>query len=169
VEAGQLGVDIARQKYKPGWMLDVTYGNRAGDNPNGDSRDDFLSAMVIMDIPLFTGKRQDRMLATRQQEVEAARLQRDDRYLRLKRLLDADYAEWLRLDERLQLYQSTIFPEAIQNAETSLTAYQSGVTDFTGVMRARITELDVKLQKLRIRVDKAKAEARLLYLANESR
>jgi len=168
VEAGQLGVNIARQNYKPGWMLDVTYGNRA-DTKNGSSRDDFLSAMVIMDIPLFTGKRQDKVLATRQQEVEAARLQRDDSYLRLKRQLDADYAEWLRLDERLQLYQSTIFPEAIQNAETSLTAYQSGVTDFTGVMRARITELDVKLQQLRIRVDKAKAEARLLYLANESR
>ena len=169
VEAGQLGVDIARQNYKPGWMLDVTYGNRAGDNKDGSSRDDFLSAMVIMDIPLFTSKRQDKVLATRQREVEAALLQRDDRYLRLKRQLDADYAEWLRLDERLQLYRDTIFPEAIQNAETSLIAYQSGVTDFTGVMRARITELDVKLQKLRIRVDKAKAEARLLYLANESR
>ncbi|MFQ5644670.1 MAG: TolC family protein [Thiogranum sp.] len=168
VEAGQLGVDIARQNYKPGWMLDVTYGNRAGDNPDGSSRDDFLSAMVVMDIPLFAGKRQDKVLATRQQEVEAARLKRDDSYLRLKRQLDADYAEWLRLGERLALYQETIFPEAIQNAETSLTAYQSGVTDFTGVMRARITELDVKLQKLRIRVDKAKAEARLLYLANES-
>jgi len=169
VEAGQLGVDIARQKYKPGWMLDVTYGNRAGDNKDGSSRDDFLSAMVVMDIPLFTGKRQDRVLASRQKEVEAALLQRDDRYLRLKRQLDSDYAEWLRLDERLKLYRDTIFPEALQNAETSLTAYQSGVTDFTGVMRARITELDVKLQKLRIRVDKAKAEARLLYLANESR
>lgn len=169
VKAGQLGVDIARQSYKPSWMLDVTYGNRAGENPDGSSRDDFLTTMVTMDIPLFTNKRQDRVLATRQQEVEAARLKRDDSYLRLKRQLDADYAEWLRLDERLKLYQETIFPEAIQNAETSLTAYQSGVTDFTGVMRARITELDVKLQKLRIRVDKAKAEARLLYLANTSR
>ncbi|HHH43491.1 MAG TPA: TolC family protein [Gammaproteobacteria bacterium] len=169
VEAGQVGVNIARQNYKPGWMLDVTYGNRAGDNPDGSSRDDFLSAMVIMDIPLFTGKRQDRQLATRQQEVEAARLKRDDDYLRLKRQLDADYAEWLRLDERLKLYRDTIFPEAIQNAEASLTAYQSGVTDFTGVMRARITELDVKLQKLRLRVDKAKAEARLLYLASNDR
>ena len=168
VEAGQLGVDIARQGYKPAWMLDVTYGNRAGKNNDGSSRDDFLSAMVIMDIPLFTGKRQDKQLATRQQEVEAARLKRDDSYLRLKQQLDANYAEWLRLDERLRLYRETIFPEAIQNAETSLTAYQSGVTDFTGVMRARITELDVKLQKLRIRVDKAKAEARLLYLANQS-
>ena len=169
VEAGQLGVDIARQSYKPGWMLDVTYGNRAGKSNDGKSRDDFLSAMVIMDIPLFAGKRQDKRLATRQQEVKAARLKRDDSYLRLKRQLDADYAEWLRLEERLKLYQDTIFPEAIQNAQASLTAYQSGVTDFTGVMRARITELDVKLQKLRLRIDKAKAEARLLYLANESR
>ncbi len=169
VEAGHVGVDIARQSYKPGWMLDVTYGNRAGRNNDGSSRDDFLSAMVIMDIPLFADKRQDRVLATRQQEVEAARLQRDDRYLRLKQKLDADYAEWLRLGERLELYQSTIFPEAVQNAEASLTAYQSGVTDFTGVMRARITELDVRLQNLRIRVDQAKAEARLFYIATKSR
>ena len=32
-------------------------------------------------------------------------------------------------------------------------------------MRARITELDVRLQDVRIRVDHAKAQARLLYLA----
>ncbi|MCO6414499.1 MAG: TolC family protein [Thiogranum sp.] len=168
VEAGLRSVDIARQRYKPGWMLDVTYGNRSGNNADGSNRDDFLSAMVVLDLPLFTGKRQDRLLATRQQEVEAARLKREDSYLRLKRTLDADYAEWLRLNERMQLYSETILPQALQNADASLKAYQTGVTDFTGVMRARITELDVKLQQLRVSVDQAITGARLLFLAPQT-
>jgi outer membrane protein TolC len=165
IEAEQRSVDIARQRYKPGWMLDVTYGDRTGENPDGSERDDFLSAMVTLDLPLFTGKRQDRLLATRQQEVEAVRLKRDDQYRRLLRQLDTDYAEWQRLGERLQLYRDTIVPQAAQNARAAVDAYQSGLTDFSGVMRSRITELDVRLQDLRIRVDRIRATARLLYLA----
>jgi hypothetical protein len=41
------------------------------------------------------------------------------------------------------------------------------VTEFTTLMRARITDLDVRLDDLRIRVDRAKAQASLLYLAGE--
>jgi outer membrane protein TolC len=53
------------------------------------------------------------------------------------------------------------------NAQASLNAYQSGVTEFSTLMRARITELDVRLDDLRVRVDRAKAQASLLYLAGE--
>ena len=166
VQAEQLAVDIARQRYKPGWMLDVTYGNRGGENADGSNRDDLLSAMVTMDLPLFTGKRQDRVLATRQHEVEAVQLKREDQYLELQRMLDADYAEWLRLGERADLYRQQIEPQALENARASVAAYKSGVAEFTGVMRARITELDVKLQSLRVRIDRSKAQARLLYLAS---
>ncbi|MCO6413260.1 MAG: TolC family protein [Thiogranum sp.] len=165
VKAEQIGVDIARQRYKPGWMLDVTYGNRGGENADGSDRDDFLSAMVTMDLPLFTDKRQDRVLATRQHEVEAVRLNREDQYLQLLRRLDSDYAEWFRLGERKDLYRQQIEPQALDNARASVAAYKSGVTEFTGVMRARITELDVRLQSLRVIVDRSKAQARLLYLA----
>ncbi|WJW74280.1 TolC family protein [Thiohalobacter sp. IOR34] len=167
VEAGQLAADLARERYKPGWMLDLTYGDRTGSNPSGGRRSDFLSAMVLVDLPLFTANRQDRLLATRQQELEAARLRRDDIYLQLRRRLDADHAEWLRLDERLKLYRSQILPEAEQNAAASLSAYQAGVTDFSGLMRARLTELDSRLTLLRLRVDRSKVQARLLYLAGE--
>ena len=35
-------------------------------------------------------------------------------------------------------------------------------------MRARITELDVSLEELRIRVNRAKTQARLLFLQEET-
>jgi hypothetical protein len=34
-------------------------------------------------------------------------------------------------------------------------------------MRARITELDVRLDDLRVRIDRARATARLLYITGE--
>ena len=61
--------------------------------------------------------------------------------------------------------------ESADNAEAALNAYQSGINEFTTLMRARITELDVRLQDLRVRVDRARAHARLLFLVpghNES-
>jgi outer membrane protein TolC len=80
-------------------------------------------------------------------------------------MLDTEYANWQRLGERAALYKSRLLREADANAEAALNAYQSGVTEFTTLMRARITDLDVHLDALRIRVDRAKARARLLYLA----
>ena len=77
-------------------------------------------------------------------------------------------ANWLRLGERADLYSNQLLGEASSNAQASLNAYQSGVTEFTSLMRARITDLDVRLEELRVRVDRAKAQASLLYLAGET-
>ncbi len=165
IDAGRDGVELARAAYNPSWMLDITYGERGGDNPDGSERSDFLSAMVVVDIPLFKDKRQDRVLAARSRTLEAARFERTDKLLTLKSILDADYASYQRLQERIDLYQEAVVPQSEQNAEASLAAYQSGVSDFSGLMRAHLTALESELNLLRVRVDLALAQARLLYLA----
>ena len=62
------------------------------------------------------------------------------------------------------LFSDQLIKEARANAEAALSAYQSGTTEFTALMRAQITELDIRLQAHRVRVDRAKAHVRLLYL-----
>lgn len=167
VLAGRLGVDLARQDYKPGWMVDVTYGFRDGQNPNGTERADFLSAMVSVDIPLFTGKRQDRRLAASRHELGAARNRREERLLQLTRMLDESWVTSTRLAERLDRFDTYLLPKAHENAQAALHDYQSEVGDFTTLMRARIHELDTRLKALRLRVDLAKTQADLLYLQGE--
>jgi len=167
VESANQGVEIAREQYKPGWQVGVEYRKRFGDDPDGSDRSDMMAAMVTVDLPLFPEKRQDRRLAASQREVEAARFTRSDQLRELKEMLDADYARWIRLGERQSLYQSQLLRDATANAQASLKSYQSGITEFTTLMRARITELDVRLDDLRVRVDRAKAQARLLYLLGE--
>ncbi|WP_158675345.1 TolC family protein [Thiohalobacter thiocyanaticus] len=167
IAAGRLGVAVARERYKPGWSLDVTYGERNGREADGSGRSDLLSAMVVVDLPLFTDKRQDRMLAARQYELNAVEYEREELRRELHEQLEAARAEWERLQARLARYRERLLPEASQHAEASLKAYQSGVSDFTALMRARLIELDARLTALRLRTDLAQTAARLRYLVGE--
>ncbi len=63
VAAAETGVELAEQRYKPEFGIDLTYGGRGGNNPDGSSRSDLFSIMVMMDLPLFHKNRQDRYKA----------------------------------------------------------------------------------------------------------
>ncbi len=169
VDAQRQGVALAREAYKPAFSVGVAYGARSGRNPGGDDRADFASATLSFSLPLFRDKRQDQRLAAAQRRAAAALRNRDERLLQLRRQLAADHAEWQRLGERLALYGEQLLPQARRNAEASLSAYQNDRTDFTTLMRARIAELDTRLRYQRLRADRAKSQARLLYLLGEKR
>jgi len=168
LEAENQSIHIAREQYKPGWSAGLEYRKRFGDDPDGDDRSDMMAAMLTVDIPLFTKNRQDKRLSASIQQASSVQLGRDDKLRELQQQLDTDYANWQRLEERAALYKSQLLQASTANAQASLNAYQSGVTEFTTLMRARITDLDVRLSDLRIRVDRAKAQASLLYLAGEN-
>ncbi len=168
VDANEKNINIAQEQYKPGWMIDLTYGARSGNNLDGSSRDDFASAMILMDVPLFTDKRQDRKLAASRLQHMAAKYARSDLLLDLKRQVEREYALWARLGERHELYQQRATLDASQNFESTLKAYQNDLTDFTTLMRARLTELDTHLAMLKVQVNQAKAHAKLLYFVGEA-
>jgi outer membrane protein TolC len=167
VEASRTMIEVTRQDYKPGIGAFVEYRKRFGENPDGSDRSDMMAAMVTVDIPLFTENRQDKNVAAREESTNAARYSRDDKLRILKRTLDKDRVVYRRLGERELIYKNKLVNSATSNAEASLNAYQSGVTEFTTLMRARIMELDVRLDNLRIQVDRLRAQARLLYITGE--
>ncbi len=170
------GVAIARAKYKPKWMVDLSYGLRFGENMNlndqGDvvasKRSDFLSAMVSVELPFFTKNRQDQRLNARGHEVNAAADSVDVRRRVLQKLLTTAYANWMRLGERLEFYKTKILPQGAQFSESSRKAYQSRISDFSDLTKARLRELDSHLLALALRVERAKAHYDLQYIAGEA-
>ena len=167
VEASKKKTDMARQDYKPGWSATLDYGFRSGDNPDGSSRPDFATALVSLDIPLFTSNRQDKNVAANEQKTAAVKYVKDDELRKLKRMYDKDRHIWERLGDREELYKNNLLASAKNNSKVALNAYQSGVSEFNTLMRAQITELDVRLEDLRVRVDRAATTARLLYITGE--
>ncbi len=168
VSAGENSVALARQSYKPSWMLDITYGDRDGLNMDGSQRADFVSAMVVMDIPLFTADYQDRKVAASKHQLQSALHSLDDQERELNQQWQIGYAKWLSLGDRLVRYQRELLPMARENAKSALYSYQSRGTEFNTLMRARIMQLETELKALRLRTEHAQMQAQLLYLAGVS-
>jgi outer membrane protein TolC len=164
VTAAETGVELARQKYKPEFAVDLTYGGRGGTHPDGSARADLLSLMVMMDVPLFTKNRQDRLVSARIAESSAALYTRDDVYRRMSSEIEYHMATYRKQRERIDLFEDTLLPEAAFSSEASFGAYQSSVADLTTLLRTQITEFDLQLEHARLQAEILKTEARLRYL-----
>lgn len=167
IEASKKSAEISRQQYKPGWGLGLEYRKRFGENPDNSDRVDMMAAIVSIDVPLFAENRQDKRVAASEEKTSAARFARDDRLRKLRQVFDSNRAKLKRLNERHHKYETELIRAASSNAKAALKAYQSGVTEFTNLMRAHITELDIRLSDLRVRVDRALAKAQLIYVVGE--
>lgn len=167
VYAAETGVELAKQRYKPEFALDLTYGGRGGTNPDGSSRTDLLTFMVVMDLPLFHKNRQDRVVAAQVAESSAAMFSRDDILRRMRSEVDFHATTHKRQQERIALFENTLLPEAAFSSEASFGAYQSSIEDLTTLLRTRITEFDLQLEHARLQAEALKTQARLLYLEGE--
>ena len=162
IAATDIGIDLAKQKYKPAWGLSASYGFR-GTSPSGIDRPDFLSLGVSFDVPLFTKNRQDKELQSAVAKSAAAQTQQ---WLLLRKFFSAfetAKAALLRLNERQQLYQQQLLPQMHEQAEAALTAYTNDDGDFAEVVRSRIAELNARIDALTISVDRQKTIAQLNY------
>ncbi len=161
IDARNRDVDIAGEQYKPGFSVEGAYGIR-------DSRSDFGSIGVALSVPLFTANRQDRRLSAAKRLKASTRLGRDAQLLELNRELGRQYAQWARLGERIALYETDVLKRAKDTAEAALIGYENETADFAELVRAELAVLDTELTLLRLRVDREKAHAALLYLNGEN-
>jgi len=168
IRASSDSVDLSRQSYKPGFAVDVTYGDRSGENPDGSERANFLSAMVLMDVPLFTDKRQDRKLASSQQNLEAVKQERETALRKMLSQLQRSQSSLRIIDRQVLLYRDKLIPQSHTHSELALKSYENNRVEFNSVLRARVAELDTSLKGIRLQVDRAQAIAMLNYLAGEA-
>lgn len=157
VAVARSDVALAREAYKPDWSVDLSYGLR------GDKRADLVSIVVGMDLPVLTGKRQDKRLASRLAGLEQVEQLRLDRYPSLRAELEAAYADWRSAEARVVHYEQTILPLARRRVESALAAYGSDRASYGRVLEARRAEVEARLQWLAQRVARARAQAQLDY------
>lgn len=148
---------MAREEYKPGYTVDVVYGVR-------QQRPDMITAQVGIDLPLFTGKRQDRRLAEREALAQAAQFQATDRRLDLQLRYETARAEYDALTERRQLYERELLPALQREAAVTVAGFGR---DQTELREARMRALETRAELIRLRVEQAKTQAELLYLTGE--
>ncbi len=168
VEAGGIGVELARQAYRPAFAVDLAYGFRDGRDNDGDSRPDFVSAMLSFELPLFPKRRQDRKLASASARELELRSGLKDRQRELKQQFDAASSDFKSFEERLVLFRQRVMPAAEATVEATRQAYRNDVAPFDELVRAEKTLLDARTRLLRLRAGRLLAQADLLYLTGET-
>ncbi|WP_237062224.1 MULTISPECIES: TolC family protein [Microbulbifer] len=161
VEAEGRNVDIALEAYKPQWQFELSYGQREP-TPTSDGAD-FASAMVSFDLPLFTGKRQDRRLAAARARESAGILQRQDILQTLHSGLNGAAATADSLAARRHLYHTELLPTAEDTAGALLSGYASNTADLDAVIDARVEAIEAQIDAVQLDYDYYRALARVRY------
>ncbi|PCI53071.1 MAG: hypothetical protein COB36_13290 [Alphaproteobacteria bacterium] len=160
VETRSRDIDIAQEQYKPGFSVDASYGLR-------DSRSDFGSLGVSVSLPLFSKKNKDYALSAAKRMRASQILGRDAQTLELERSLRREWAGYTRLGERITLYETDVLARAGETRDAAMIAYGNKLADFSELVRAELAVLDIELTLARLRIDRAAAQANLLYLNGE--
>jgi outer membrane protein TolC len=163
IDAMTTGVELAHQKYKPEWSISAQYGYRA-DDTTGRDRADLFSMGVTFDLPIFTGNRQDKEVSAAVARAEASKSDKQLLARQLMAELEAAIVQLQRLDERNALFTHQLLPQMAEQAEASLTAYNNDDGDFAEAVRARIAELNAKIEALSLVVERQQVIARINYL-----
>ncbi len=164
IEARVAGVDLANERSKSGWALDLGYSYRDGSLPSGEPRADFITLGVTVGLPFFRKKSVDSNLSAALQERSAAQSGREQTLRGLQSQLNAEYARWQDLTRRLGLYDTHILDQARNHAEAALLGYQSDQGDFSDVMRGYIDDLNTRIDHIRLQVERAQSYAVLANL-----
>ncbi len=162
-DAARLEVDMARQDYKPAWMLDLSYGFRRP-MPDGTERPNMVTAMVTLDLPVFRSKRQDRRLAEKQALESGARLETEDKRRELEAMYLSMRAEHEALAARAKIFEEQLLPAIRREAQVTVAGFARDQTEYRD---AQMKMIEAEQEYTRVRVDFAKIQAELLYLTGE--
>jgi outer membrane protein TolC len=167
IEAAQTVVQLAEQSRRPGWMLDVGYGFRSGSMPDGEPRSDMMTAMVSVDLPFFSGNRQDREVSAARAEAQGLHEMHTDHQREMLAMLEEAWAVADRTGQLERFYETDLVPLADQSVQAALLAYRNNRAMVDDVVTARRVALDTNLKHLRLSADRAQAQYQVDYLAGE--
>ena len=156
IEASATDVALAKQSYKPDYSVEVYYAYRRDFS-------DFVGVQFKMGLPYFTKNRQDRGLAAALEQSHASEDRKRDLLRELHAEVNQDYVDRRHYEERVVDFDASIIPDAERRVETARSAYQAGRGSFDAVLLARRALLDVRLQRLALAVESARAQVRLDY------
>ncbi|EOV0101518.1 TPA: TolC family protein [Vibrio vulnificus] len=164
IAVSQTQVELAEQSYTPQFGVEVMYAYRQANNMKGEPASDLVSAYLTMDIPLFTGNRQDRAHAAAQYQVGAAQSQKDLLLAQMNAKVNALLVDRSNLEQRLERYQNTLLEQAKAHTKAVERGYQNSTAQFNDVIAATRDELAVELESQRLLTDLNQVNSNLAML-----
>ena len=161
-KAGDTAVKLAKQEYKPQWGVNASYAYR-DDDQLGQSRADFFSIGITVNVPIFGYAQQDSEVAASRLTAQAIETEKRLLQQRMSTQMLSLYQQETRFEQREKGFLISILPQIQEQADASLSAYTNDDGDFSEVMRARITQLNAQVDLIDIQIEKSKIRMHILY------
>ncbi len=149
---------VARENKIPDVSVELMYRQR------GPAYSNMVSLNVSLPLPWDQKHRQDRELAAKLAQADAARAQAEVVRRGLLGQLRGKQAELALSQARLERYRSTTVPLAKAQTEAALTAYRAGAGTLTAVADASRKALNISLERLKLEAATARLWADLTFL-----
>ena len=153
---------LARAARSADWSVELMFSQR------GPAFSNMVSINLSVPLQWDQAKRQDRELAARLAGIDRARARREDVLRAQEAEVSSLRQEWASHEDRLRRYDELLLPLAAQRSEAALTAYRSGAGALDAVLQARRGEIDARMERLRIDMERARVWAQLNYLMPSS-
>ena len=151
-------IRAAAQAKKPDVTVELMYSQR------GSAFSNMGSVNVSFPLPWDQGNRQDREVAARLAQAQAARAKSEILRRDTQAMVGAKLAELQRNLERLKRYDEKTLPLASAQADAALTAYRANTGSLLAVAEANHRAIDTELERLALEAKTAKLWADLTFL-----
>lgn len=157
-EMARADVEVARVNRSADWTGELMYSRR------GPAYSNMVSFSLSFPLQWDQAHRQDRELAAKLAMAEQMRAEREEASRAHLAETISMHQEWQGNRERLRRYDETLVPLAAERARAAMAAYRGGAGMLTALLEARRTEIDMRMERLRLEMDTARLWAQLNYL-----
>jgi len=145
LDAGLAKVDLAQKGFYPDFTVGAYYDARQN-TPSGQSRSDFASVQLSMNVPIYADRKQAKAVDQRQSELLQAQYALHDDHRKIQAEIAAKAVEYQQTKEKLLLLEHEIIPQAQQAVNSLLAGYQVSQTDFTDLLRTQLSFFQYQTQ-----------------------
>jgi outer membrane protein TolC len=145
INAAQSKLELAQKEVLPDFNVEAAYGAR-NNMPDGTRRSDLLSLGVSMNVPIFAGSKQNKMIDQRNSELMQQRYALQDRWNTVRAEITQSHSDYQRAKQQFVLFDTGIIPQARQTVASMLAGYQVNKVDFLNLVRSQITLFEYETQ-----------------------
>ncbi|MDD4915795.1 MAG: TolC family protein [Methylococcales bacterium] len=158
-----LDAEVAEAKAEkiPDWALQLAYQKR------GAAYSDMVSLQVSVDLPLFSGSRQQPRLEAKLSERAALADQRKAALLEHAAMLESALAEHQRLANAIRRSHEILIPLAAEKVSLLLAAWRGNQIELPVLLAARKEYIDAELKAMDLEGERRQLAARLYYSYSE--
>jgi outer membrane protein TolC len=154
-------VDLAKAEKRPDWSAQLSYAKR------GDAFADMVSLQFTVGLPLFSGSRQDPLIAARYAEARQIEAEREAELRMHAAEVEARIAAWEAARARIDLLERERLPLARQLSQAALAGFTAGRLPLTSLLDAHTAEIKLQRDYAELLRDLGGAWAYLRYQAEE--